>query len=322
MDLTRFDSGALSLLGPQVAQETKREKTWVSMGQVPLAEALEAWLYNLAPLTAKSYRAGFKALEQRGIVSFDENLQRFSLLNHELKVDQIKAEPGWSEATRQARAAAYISFTGFLQRRTAGLITKAQSNREGANKTFFKIREKVKTPALDPEQTKAFFSALDQLNPRDGLIGKLILQGGKRKGEVLGVLIEQIDYKNNRISFVQSKTKGMIKETIITYPAFLMAELQTYIAGRKQGLCFISQNGRRLAPNQIDRNFKKAGALAGIPFVVSPHVLRVTLVTRLKEYKVQDSDIIKITGHASPVQLLAYDKTNPADNASARFNLV
>ena len=100
-----------------------------------------------------------------------------------------------------------------------------------------------------------------------------------------------------------------------------MAELTDYIDGRR-GLVFVTKNGNQIAPFQIDRNFLKAGEQAGIPFRMTPHVLRVTLVTRLKELKVQDSDIMKITGHATPAQLVAYDRSDPADNASSRYSFI
>jgi integrase len=100
-----------------------------------------------------------------------------------------------------------------------------------------------------------------------------------------------------------------------------MHELQAYIQERK-GLVFVTRNNKPIAVTQIDRNFIKAGIMAGIPFRVTPHVLRVTLVTRLKELKIQDSDIMKITGHASPAQLASYDKSDLGNNASLYHHFV
>lgn len=306
----------------RAAQEHRQDRLWQDLGRISVGEALGHWLEGLGGHTAKNYLCGFKGLAQNGLFDPTLTLQQFALVNHEERVDEVKLLGQWSEATKQARAAAYIAFTAYLQRRTKGLISKAISNREGGQKTFFRVREKVKTEALSEAQTVEFFKVLGQINERDCLIAKLILQGGKRKGEVLELNIERIDFSRNLIRFRQTKTKGLVKETHVTYPAHLMAQLREYLDGRQSGLCFITRNGRALAPNQLDRNFAKAGELAGIPFRVSPHVLRVTLVTRLKERRVQDSDIIKITGHASPVQLLAYDKSDLADNASAQFDFV
>ena len=132
---------------------------------------------------------------------------------------------------------------------------------------------------------------------------------------------ENVDFETNIITFKQSKTRGTEKVTTINYPDHVMKELHDYISGRI-GLVFITRNNRKIAPYQIDRNFIKAGKIAKVPFRVTPHVLRVTLVTRLKELRIQDSDIMKITGHANPAQLAAYDKTDGADNATLYHHFV
>jgi len=44
-------------------------------------------------------------------------------------------------------------------------------------------------------------------NPRDRLIAKIALQGGKRINEVLTLTTEQIAWDKSEITFVQSKTK-------------------------------------------------------------------------------------------------------------------
>ena len=260
-------------------------------------------------------------LSQKNLFSLGQSLQLFSLVNHEKIIDEIKLQSEWQEATKQARAAAYISFTAFLQRRSQGIIRKAVSNKEGNNRTFFKVRDKVKTNPLSIDETVQFLDQLMNINNRDALIAKLILQGGKRKGEVLALEINHINFKKNQIRYAQSKTKGVIRETVIHYPAHVMEELEEYTRGRK-GLCFVTRYGNGIAPYQIDRNFIKAGRRAGVDFPVTPHVLRVTLVTRLKERKIQDSEIMKITGHASPAQLLAYDRSDIADNPTAHISLV
>jgi len=298
----------------------QHEQQWAQLSSISVGDALDAWFETLSFHTERSYRSGFKSLAQKGMLEPNQSLQQFTLVNHEAKIDDIKLIGQWSEATRQARAAAYIGFTAFLQRRTKGLIHKALSNREGSNKTFFKVRDKVKTNYLNELEVADFFKHLQELNPRDALIAKLILQGGKRKGEVLGLFIDQINFRERIIRFRQSKTKGAVKETWITYPQNILNQLTEYLDDRRKGLCFVTKNGRQISPNQLDRNFIKAGQIAGIPFAVTPHVLRVTLVTKLKGMNVQDSDIIKITGHASPVQLAAYDRRDLSDNASQKFS--
>ena len=299
----------------------KKEIVWERLGQISVKQALEAWYRTLPESTKKNYRAGFNRLVCLGLLDLRANLQQFALANHEVRVDEIKRIEDWSEATRQARAAGYISFTSFLQRRTQGIVAKASANREGVGKTFYKVRDKVKTPALSKNQTQLFFDELKQVNYRDYLVAKVILQGGKRKGEVLGLRRKNIHFGKNRIFFDQSKTRGVQKQTVIGFPESFMKELAGYL-GDRTGLIFVTRNLKRISPYQLNRTFSRAGKRASIPFRVTPHVLRVTLVTRLKELHVQDSDIMKITGHASPVQLSSYDKSDLADNATSRFHFV
>lgn len=303
------------------ARSTLDDEIWKRLKNVTVSQALDEWLSGLKPYSRINYQAAFKRLIDFGLVIPEQSLQMFSLINHETVIDEIKLIKTWKEATRQARAAAYISFTGFLQRRTQGLVRKAVASKEGSNKTFYKVREKVKTNALTQTQTRAFLSSLEKINKRDALIAKLALQGGKRKSEVLGLTVDQIDYEASRITYFQTKTRGTIKETIVNYPQHIMEELKEYI-GERAGLVFVTRNGNRVAPTQLDRNFEKAGVAAGIDFKITPHVLRVTLVTRLKELKIQDTDIMKITGHASPAQLASYDKSDMGDNASLYHHFV
>jgi integrase/recombinase XerD len=74
--------------------------------------------------------------------------------------------------------------------------------------------------------------------------------------------------------------------------------------------------------NQLALTFEKAGIQAYIPFKVTPHVLRATTVTYLKQQGFADSDIMRVTGHASSALVYAYDKGSRADNASKKVSLV
>lgn len=198
------------------------------------------------------------------------------------------------------------------------MITKTIPNRDGAAKTFYRVREKVSTAAMNRVQWQAFLAELSKINTRDTLI---MLQGGKRMGEVLSLKTKRISYANNEISFLQSKTKGYEKETIITYPQIIFDELETYI-GKREDFVFVTKNNKSVMPNQIAITFKKAGARAQIPFNVTPHVLRASTVTYLKREGFSDGEIMKVTGHASAEMVYAYDKSERAENATKRVSLV
>lgn len=302
------------------ALSLKNETAWNNLKDISVEEALNHWLNTFQHLTKKNYTSGINKLVEIGLVNPFDSLQSFALINHESIVDRIKLASEWSETTRQARAACYISFTGFLQRRTQGIIRKAMPSKEGASKTFYKTREKVSTNAMNKKQWISFLEALEKINHRDCLIAKIILQGGKRISEVLTLTTDQIDWENNIIKFNQSKTKGLVKEIVIHYSKDIMNELAVYI-GDRSGIVFVTKTLKQVFPMQLTITFAKAGKKANLPFNISPHVLRASTVTYLKGQGFSDSDIMKVTGHASSEAVNAYDKSQQADNLTKNVKL-
>lgn len=327
-----FDATPLSY---SQSVELFRESIWRSLEQISIEHALYAWLETISnPRTKKAYAISFKELIRIGLIAKSTNLQQFSLTDSNTIIDKIKTIPlytpesphsparPWAEATRQQRAAAFLSFTGFLHRRTQGLIAKAVPSKEGLTRTFFSIRQRVKTPVFNERSDwTLFFNELSKINPRDCLIAKIMLQGGKRISEALCLTAEMIDFSKGEITFTQSKTRGMQQITVISFRTEILNELKDYL-GQRTGIVFITRKGTPVLPSQIERNFKKAGKRARIPFNVTPHVLRATTVTHLKKHGFSDSDIMKITGHSSSSMIRMYDKSSLADNATKKINLV
>lgn len=303
------------------AQSLKQEALWKNLSDISVAQAVSEWLTTLSALTSKNYLSGMKRLSELKLINLEMSLQQFTLVNHNATIDKIKVIPQLSECSKQARAACYISFTQFLNRRTQGMIPKAVPSKEGVSKTFYRVREKVATEAMTKMQWSNFLEELEKINKRDCLIAKIILQGGKRMSEVLALTTKAIDFNLREITFLQSKTKGYKKETIITYNQEVMHELKEYIGNRK-GLVFITKTGNTVMANQLSINFAKAGERAEISFRVTPHVLRASTITYLKVSGFSDSDVMKISGHASSEMVNAYDKSDRAQNASKKVSLV
>ena len=166
----------------------KANLVWKKLDEISVEEALSYWLPTWSPKTQLSYRSGIRKRIEFGWLNLLISLQQFALINHEGIIDRIKLFQNWAETTRQARAACYISFTGFLSRRLEGVTKKAIPDKEGNAKTFFNVYEKIKTHAMTQAQWIAFFKELENSNPRDCLIGKVILQGGKRVNRPLSKL--------------------------------------------------------------------------------------------------------------------------------------
>lgn len=303
------------------AEAIRNRIIWDKIDSLNVESVIFEWLATLSYRTRINYQSGVRMLTAAGLLNPSMSLQAFSLVNHDAIIDRIKQVSSWQETSRQARAALYISFTRYLSRRFPNIFKKAMPSREGTSKTFFRVHEKVVTEAMNLAQWTAFFSALQEINSRDCLIAKITLQGGKRIREVLTLTVEQINWEKREITFVQSKTKGVRKETVITYPESLMRVLKEYI-GERKGYVFLSYKGNPVVLNQVANTFAKAGKAAGIPFKVTPHVLRASAVTYLKQQGFSDSDIQKITGHASSEMVNAYDKSDRANNATKKVSLV
>ena len=100
-----------------------------------------------------------------------------------------------------------------------------------------------------------------------------------------------------------------------------MKALIEYV-GIREGNVFISKYGNPVILLQVANTFARAGEMAGIPFKVTPHVLRAAAVTYLKQQGFADSEIMKITGHASSEMVHAYDKSSRAENPSKKISLI
>nr|WP_231881977.1 site-specific integrase [Candidatus Chlamydia sanziniae] len=306
-------------------QRVKIEYIWGELKKITLEEAISTWITSLNSHTARSYKGAMLALSKLGFLSLTMSLQEFSLLNHNIIIDSIKQLPTeiipWSEGTKQVRAACYISLTKFLHRATSGLINIAQPSHQESTKTFYKVRDLVKTHAMNRENKQLFLTKLKTINYRDWLIAQAILQGAKRVSEVLILTTNQISFQDGTISFFQTKSRGLEKITVITYPQRFMNLLSLYIKNRS-GIVFITKPGKSVGLKQVASSFAKAGKLAGILFKVTPHVLRVTAVTEYKHFGCSDSDIMKITGHSSSKMIYAYDKSARSNNASQKITLI
>jgi integrase len=305
-------------LSYEAAITIKNSIDWDNLRNLTVGESLELWLKTLRNLTAINYRSGMKQLAEGEYINIGMSLQAFALINHDAVVDRIKTHSSWAECTMQTRAACYISFTHFLCRRSQGMIKRAMPCKEGVAKTFKKVREKVETEAMTLVQWTDFLNSFT--NPRDQLIAKLAIQGAKRINEVLGLTTGQICWEKREITFTQSKTKVIKKETVITCPQSVMNSLKEYI-GSREGLVFITRTGKKVPLIQVATTFAKAGTAANIPFKVTPHVLRASAITYYKQQGLSNSDVGKITGQTDEM-VNAYDKSSRAENASKKIQLV
>lgn len=308
------------------ATAARDEAVWKELSKISLIDAANQFLSTLSGNTQRAYRAAFHSIfllmENQRLFDPHNNLQTFALSNLEYLLDEIRGKLSGSDSTKQARAAAFIALTRFLQRATGGLIRKVVPRKEKSNPTFRQVRETSLTKALSRVQWTRFLMFLHRASYRDYLVAKTILQGAKRVGEVLTAQISQIDWTLNQITFRQFKSKMLEKFTVITYPASFMLELKEYIGERKDGPIFVTRNGKPLTQPHLYRSFSKASAQAGIPFTVHPHVLRATAITYLTAQGYSADQILRVSGHADTKLVRYYDKTPIEQNPTQDISLI
>ncbi len=299
-----------------------KERTWMSMEGATVADAIEAYLKTVTPSTEKIYSCSFRMLAGRGYIDPSMSLQNFGFITHERVIDRIKRDKAWKEATKQSRAASYVSLSRWLNRASGGLLRAAIPNKDAGNATFRKIRDKVATMAMTKKQIDEFFVHLDASgNLRDATIARCALQGGKRVSECLTLKYSQVCVKEKTITFLQSKTAGFEKYTVITYPDHVFTAIKTLCPTRK-GLVFRTLRGKQVSRGHFYQVCVRAGKKAKIPFRVTPHVLRTSCVTYLYEQGYNSAQIAKVTGHNSIQSVVMYDKSSLKDNPTVDVVLV
>ncbi|WP_080475500.1 integrase pGP7-D [Chlamydia trachomatis] len=273
-------------------------------------DASEIWLSTLSRLTRKNYASGINFLVSLEILDLSETLIKAISLDHSESLFKIKSLDVFngkvvSEASKQARAACYISFTKFLYRLTKGYIKPAIPLKDFGNTTFFKIRDKIKTESISKQEWTVFFEALRIVNYRDYLIGKLIVQGIRKLDEILSLRTDDLFFASNQISFRIKKRQNKETKILITFPISLMEELQKYTCGRN-GRVFVSKIGIPVTTSQVAHNFRLAEFHSAMKIKITPRVLRASALIHLKQIGLKDEEIMRISCLSSRQSVCSY----------------
>lgn len=309
----------------QLQEICKTQKNvWDMLATVTIEQGLDAFLSTLKYHTKRCYRTAinnlFKMWEDFGMINRRSSLQTFAMCNLENLLDSIRQNLSGSEATKQNRSAAFISFTKYLYRVTGRLIPIAVT-KSGIDATFCKIRSKAATKALTLEEWNRFSAALQDICYRDYLIAKAIFQGAKRCGEVLESRIENINWEDNAIRYRQFKSHVFEDATYIYYSKEYMKELKEYLGDRTHGYIFITRTGCPVTQPQIYRNFAYASIVGNLKVRVHPHMLRASAITSLLKMGYHSDQIMSVSGHSNPAMVLYYDKTPIEDNITKEIKL-
>jgi integrase len=160
---------------------------------------------------------------------------------------------------------------------------------------------------------------------------------GLRRGELLALTWEDIDFENGSINVNKNivtaknrktntyevavqdstKTKSGMRKIPLTQRSLLILKELKLRQQKLSNIVFCSTNGTHIEPNNYNRAFGMVLKKAKLSNF-SPHVLRHTYATRLFEINVPAKTVSELLGHASiTITLNTYTHVMPETKAEA-----
>ncbi len=202
-----------------------------------------------------------------------------------------------------------------------------QASKEGlvpfnvASKAILPKVQKKEVNYFQPEQVAAIREALELEPIKWKTLVHMLLIIGARRGEVLGLKWDKVDFEGNRVhicnNVLYSVDRGIYEDTpktstsdrFITLPAETMQLLRQYRAWQNgerlrlgeyyqhQGFVFSQDNGKPMHPDSVTDWLKKFSKRHGLPHV-NAHAFRHTMASMLYFNGVDSVSISKRLGHA------------------------
>jgi site-specific recombinase XerD len=208
-------------------------------------------------------------------------------------VDQQR-QRGLKTNTINRRVASLKTFFDFLAEELNDLswVNPVRYKRHGAKKERRLPRD------LSDKAIQQVWQVIDE--PRDQAWFVLMLRGGLRVGEVVGLCL------NDLVSEPQAEQPARLrvlgkgrKERIILLSADAYAVLSAWLVVRPESEhteIFLNERGQPLAANGIEWLLHRYGKKAGVP--LTPHQLRHTYARQLTEAQMPITSLSKLMGHS------------------------
>ena len=181
--------------------------------------------------------------------------------------------------------------------------------------------EKKDVNYFQPEQIEAIRNALENEQPKWKMLVHLLLITGARRGEILGLKWDKVDFDKNRIyicnSILYSSDRGVYEDTpktekskrFVTLPLETINELKEYKQYQAQeffkngipqsisGFVFSQIDGTAMHPDSVTDYLKKFSKKYNLPHI-NAHAFRHTMASMLYFNGVDSVSISKRLGHA------------------------
>ena len=174
---------------------------------------------------------------------------------------------------------------------------------------------------FQPETISAILEALESEPLKWRLITHLLIVTGCRRGEIMGLKWEKVDFENSRVkidrALVSSKSKGVFEESTKTSDIRHLAlpretmdllrqhkreQLRLQLANGDRwlhtGYVFTQDNGDHMSPDSITGWLKDFSSRHGLPHI-NPHAFRHTVASVLLANGTDIVTVSKQLGHAS-----------------------
>jgi len=188
-----------------------------------------------------------------------------------------------------------------------------------------KVARRLPRP-LNDDQLKRLFAALRC--QRDVALVRLMLDGGLRPGEALGLQLADISYGRRRVTIRWredhprgARAKSRTERVVDLHEAATLAAVSDYVLSERPRestspyLFLVGGRGARalrpLSYAALVRGFSRACTRAGIRAPgVTPHALRHTHATRMWEGGMRELTLQRRLGHASPESTRLYTRVS------------
>ena len=161
---------------------------------------------------------------------------------------------------------------------------------------------------LTSEECQKLLKEAQLLDEQLYLFVRLGLSTGMRHMEILSIAIENISLRNREIYLPKTKTGPRMQRISSEMTSFLEWYLRTACTRTQEWLFparFTTKVGHRTS---IDDAFRTAVRNAGLdPALITPHVMRHTVETRLAEEGIDIKTRMELLGHKTHIMALRYD---------------